>query len=128
MELIDQEHFGLALCMASEGLFCDSEVLAAPVISGTSRFVKPSFSFLVSPFESSLSDVSGGLVADGVADDLGVEVAVIVKPSFPFLVSPFESSLSDVSGGLVADGVAVEVAATAMGEDFGNEHRDLSSW
>ena len=123
MELIDQEHFGRALCMASEGLFCDSEVLAAPVISGTSRFVKPSFSFLVSPFESSLSDVCGL-----VADDLGVEVAVIVKPSFPFLVSPFESSLSDVSGGLVADGVAVEVAATAMGEDFGNEHRDLSSW
>ena len=89
MERIDQEHFGRALCMASGGLFCDSEVLAAPVISGTSRFVKPSFSFLVSPFESSLSDVSGGLVADGVA---------------------------------------VEVAATAMGEDFGNEHRDLSSW
>jgi hypothetical protein len=28
------------------------------------------------PFESSFSDVSGGLSADGVADDLGVEVAV----------------------------------------------------
>jgi hypothetical protein len=27
------------------------------------------------PFESSLSDVSGDLVADGVADDLGVEIA-----------------------------------------------------
>jgi hypothetical protein len=30
----------------------------------------------VSPFESNLSDVSGGLVADGVADDLVVEVDV----------------------------------------------------
>jgi hypothetical protein len=75
------------------GSFCDSEVAVATVISGTSRFIKPSFPFLVSAFESSLSDISGGLVADGVADDLGVEVAV-----------------------------------TAMGEDFGNEHRDLSSW
>ena len=28
------------------------------------------------PFESSFCDVSGGLSADGVADDLGVEVAV----------------------------------------------------
>ena len=47
-------------------------------------------------------------------------------------MSPFESFLSDVSGGLVADGVAddlgVELAVTAMGEDFGYEHRDLSSW
>ena len=29
----------------------------------------------MSPFESSLSDDSGGLVADGVAYDLGVEIA-----------------------------------------------------
>ena len=128
MELMDQEHFGWAMWMASGVCFFGSGVAVATVFSGSSRFINRSFPLLVSPFESSLSDVSGGLVADGVADDLGVEVAVIVKPSFPFLVSPFESSLSDVSGGLVADGVAVEVAATAMGEDFGNEHRDLSSW
>jgi hypothetical protein len=32
----------------------------------------------VSPFESSLSEVSCGLVADGVANDLGLEVAVTV--------------------------------------------------
>jgi hypothetical protein len=32
----------------------------------------------VSSFESSLSDVSGGLVVDGVADDLEVEVALTV--------------------------------------------------
>jgi hypothetical protein len=37
---------------------------------------------LVSPFESSLSDVSGGLVADGVADDLGVEVAGTAMADF----------------------------------------------
>ena len=74
-------------------MFFDSGVAGATIFSGISRFVKPSFLLLVSPFDSFLSDVSGGLVADGVADDLGVELVV-----------------------------------TAMGEDFGDEHRDLSSW
>ncbi len=76
MELMDQEHFGWALCMASGGCLFDSGVAVATVFSGSSRFVKPSFPLFVSPFASSLCDVSGGLVADGVADDLGVEVAV----------------------------------------------------
>ena len=61
---------GLGVC------FIDSGVEVAPVLSGCSQFIKPSFSLLVSPFKSYLSDVSGGLVADGVADDLGLEVAV----------------------------------------------------
>ena len=50
--------------------------LVATVFSGGSGFLKPSCSLLVSPFESSLSDVSGGHVASGVADDLVVEIAV----------------------------------------------------
>jgi hypothetical protein len=61
---------GLGVC------FIDSGGAVATVLSGCSQFVIPSFSLLVSPFELCLSDVSGGLVADGVADDLGLEVAV----------------------------------------------------
>jgi hypothetical protein len=62
--------------MALGGIFCDSGVAVATVFSGSLGFVKPSFPLFVSPFESSFSDVSGGLSSDGVADDLGVEVAV----------------------------------------------------
>ena len=53
--------------------FC---VAVAIVLSGSSLFVKPSFPLFVSSFETSYCDVSGGLMADGVSDDLGVEVAV----------------------------------------------------
>ncbi len=56
--------------------FCDSGVEKETVFSGSSGFIKPSIPLLVSPFELCLFDVSGGLVADGVADDLGVQVAV----------------------------------------------------
>jgi hypothetical protein len=60
-------------------MFFGSGVAVATVFSGSSRFINTSFPLLVSPFESSLSDVSGGMVADGVADgvadDLAVEVA-----------------------------------------------------
>ena len=113
-------------------MFFYSGVAGATIFSGISLFVKPAFPLLVIPFDSFLSDVSGGLVADGVADDLGVEVARFINRSFPLLVSPFKSSLSDVSADLVADGVAddlgVEVAGTAMADFFAYEHRDLSSW
>ena len=60
-------------------MFFYSGVAGATIFSGISRFVKPSFPLLVSPFDSFLSDVSGGLVADGVADDLGVEVAITAR-------------------------------------------------
>ena len=79
--------------MVSGGCVFDSGVAGATIFSGISRFIKPSFPLLVSPFDSFLSDVSDGLVADGMADDLGRELA-----------------------------------GTAMGEDFGDKHRDLSSW
>ena len=82
MELMDQEHFGWALRTASGGMFCDSGVAVATVFSESSRFVTPSFPLFVSPFESSLCDVSGGLSSDGVADDLGVEVAGIAMGDF----------------------------------------------
>ena len=36
----------------------------------------------MSAFESSLSEVSGGLVADEVADDLGVEIAGTAMADF----------------------------------------------
>ena len=64
------------------GMFFGSGVAVATVFSGSSRFINRSFPLLVSPFESSLSDVSGGLVADGVADDLGVEVAGTAMADF----------------------------------------------
>ena len=82
MELMDQEHFGWAMWMASGVCFFGSGVAVATVFSGSSRFINRSFPLLVSPFELSLSDVSGGLVADGVADDLGVEVAGTAMADF----------------------------------------------
>ena len=75
MELKDQEHFGWALWLASGVCFVGTGVAVATVFSGSSLIINQSFPLLVSPFELSLSDVSGGLVADGVADDLGVDVA-----------------------------------------------------
>ncbi len=62
--------------MASGVCFVGSGVVVATVFSGrTSLIINRSFPLLVSPFESSLSDISGGLVTEGVADYLGVEVA-----------------------------------------------------
>ena len=61
--------------MASGVCFFDSGVAVATIFSESSQFIKPSFPLLVSPFESSHSDVSGGLVADDLSDDLGVDVA-----------------------------------------------------
>ena len=65
--------------------FVGSGVAVATVFSGSSLIINRSFPLLVSPFESSLSDVSdvsGGLVADVVADDLGVEVAGTAMADF----------------------------------------------
>ena len=69
--------------MALGVCFLGSGVVVATVFSGrTSPIINRSFPLLVSPFESSFSDVSGGLVADGVAYDLGVEVAGTAMAEF----------------------------------------------
>ena len=61
--------------MASGVCFVCSGVAVATIFSGNLLIINRSFPLLLSPFESSLSDVCGGLVADEVTDDLGVEVA-----------------------------------------------------
>ena len=68
--------------MASGVCCVGSGVAVAAVFSGSSLIINRSFPLLVSPFESSLSDVSGGLVADGVTDDLRVEVAGTAMADF----------------------------------------------
>ena len=68
--------------MALGVCFGGSGVVVATVFSGSSLIINRSFPLLVSPFESSHSDVSGGLVADGVAYDLGVEVAGTAMADF----------------------------------------------
>ena len=68
--------------MASGVCVVGSGVVVATVFSGSSLIINRSFPLLVSPFESSLSDVSGGLVADGVAYDLRVEVADTAMADF----------------------------------------------
>ena len=66
-------------------------------------------------------------VVSGVAvSTVFPESPLIINPSFSFLVSGFVSCGLVVDGG--GDDLEVEVDGIAVGDLFGCEHRDSSSW